>query len=100
MLSPLLYNLFTHNCLAAHYSNTIIKFADTTVAGLITDDNETCYRVEGQRPGSVVPGQQPLPQRQENKGADCGLQETERIQINEAVVERIKSFKYLGVYII
>ena len=33
MLSPLLYSLFTHGCVATHASNSIIKFAnDTTVA--------------------------------------------------------------------
>ena len=33
VLSPLLYSLFTHDCMAKHNSNTIIKFADnTTVA--------------------------------------------------------------------
>jgi hypothetical protein len=37
-LSPLLYSLFTYNCMAKHDSNTIIKFADdTTVVGLITN---------------------------------------------------------------
>ena len=42
MLSPLLYSLFTHDCVAKHNSNTIIKFADdTTVVGLINDNNET-----------------------------------------------------------
>ena len=45
MLSPLLYSLFTHNCIARHDSNTIIKFADdTTVVGHITDNDETAYR--------------------------------------------------------
>ena len=47
VLSPLLYSLFTHNCMARHDSNTIIKFADdTTVVGLITDNDETAYREE------------------------------------------------------
>ena len=47
VLSPLLYSLFTHDCMARHDSNTIIKFADdTTVVGLITDNNETAYREE------------------------------------------------------
>jgi hypothetical protein len=46
VLSPLLYFLFTHDCIAAHDSNTIIKFADMTVVGLITDDNEAAYREE------------------------------------------------------
>ena len=45
MLSPLLYSPFTHDYMAKHNSNTIIKFADdTTVVGLINDD--TAYREE------------------------------------------------------
>ena len=47
VLSPLLYSLFTHDCVAKHESNTIIKFADdTTVVGLITNNDETAYREE------------------------------------------------------
>ena len=47
MLSPLLYSLFTHDCTARHDSKTIIKFADdTTVVGLITNNDETAYREE------------------------------------------------------
>ena len=39
--------LFTHNCMARHDANTIIKLADdTTVVGLITDNDETAYREE------------------------------------------------------
>ncbi|KAI4874761.1 hypothetical protein NFI96_005250 [Prochilodus magdalenae] len=42
VLSPLLYSLFTHDCVARHTSNTIFKFADdTTILGLITDGDET-----------------------------------------------------------
>ena len=38
VLSPLLYILFTHDCVVTHDSKTIIKFADdSTVAGLITN---------------------------------------------------------------
>jgi hypothetical protein len=45
--SPLLYSLFTHDCTARHDTNTISKFAnDTTVVGLITDNDETAYREE------------------------------------------------------
>jgi gmma-aminobutyric acid receptor subunit gamma/cGMP-dependent protein kinase 2 len=44
VLRPLLYSLFTHDCVAKHDSNTIIKFAHyTTVIGLITDNDETAY---------------------------------------------------------
>jgi hypothetical protein len=40
VLRPLLYSLFTHDCMARHDSNTI-KFADdTTVVGLISDNDE------------------------------------------------------------
>jgi hypothetical protein len=47
VLCPLLYSLFTHNCVAAHNSNTVTKFADnTTVVGLISGDDETTYREE------------------------------------------------------
>ena len=45
VLSPLLYSLLTHDCVATHSSNTIIKFADdTTAIGLITGNNERAYR--------------------------------------------------------
>ena len=47
VLSPLLYSLFTHDCLAKHTSNSIIKFADdTTAVGLISNNDETAYREE------------------------------------------------------
>ena len=47
VLSPLLYFLFTHDCVTLHDSNTTIKFADDTIVlGLITDNDETAYREE------------------------------------------------------
>lgn len=48
VLSPLLYFLFTHNCVSLHDTNSIIKFADdTTVVGLITNNDKSAYREEG-----------------------------------------------------
>ena len=42
ILSPLLYSLFTHECMATHASNSITMFADdTTVVGLITKDRKS-----------------------------------------------------------
>jgi hypothetical protein len=79
-----------------HDSNTIAKFADdTTVVGLITDNDETAYREEV-RPGSVMPGQQPLPQCEQDTGDDRGLQEKvgRTGPINGAVVESVESFKF------
>ena len=47
VLSPLLYSVFTYDCVATHISNSIIKFADcTTVVGLITNKDGTAYREE------------------------------------------------------
>ncbi len=47
VLSPILYSLYTHDCTATHSSNVIVKFADdTTVIGLITDNDETAYTEE------------------------------------------------------
>jgi hypothetical protein len=47
VLSLLLYSLFTHDSMARHDFNTIMKFVgDTTVVGLITDNDETAYREE------------------------------------------------------
>ena len=48
MLSTILYSLFTHDSMATHASNSITKFSDdTTVVGLITNNDETAYREEG-----------------------------------------------------
>jgi hypothetical protein len=42
VFSPLLYSLFTHDCVTMHTSNSIIKFADdTTVVCLIANNDET-----------------------------------------------------------
>ncbi|WP_368732376.1 reverse transcriptase domain-containing protein, partial [Chitinophaga agrisoli] len=44
VLSPLLYSLYTHDCLANSNTTTIIKFADDTVVmGLISNNNEMDY---------------------------------------------------------
>jgi len=45
--SPLLYALYTHDFVATHGSNTILKFTDdTTILGLINNNDETAYREE------------------------------------------------------
>ncbi len=47
VLSPLLFTLLTHDCTAKFSFNHIIKFADdTTVVGLISNNDETHYREE------------------------------------------------------
>ena len=47
VLSPLLFTLFTNDCISHHPSIHVIKFSDdTTVVGLITDGDESIYRAE------------------------------------------------------
>jgi len=44
--NPVLYSVYTYDCTATNSSNIIVKFADnTTVVVLITNSNETAYRV-------------------------------------------------------
>ena len=60
VLSPLQYSMYTHDCMASHSSNSLIKSADdTTVVGLITNNDEMAYREEVGTDG-VVPGKKPL----------------------------------------
>ncbi|KAI4895212.1 hypothetical protein NFI96_018500 [Prochilodus magdalenae] len=75
VLKPLLYSLFTHDCVARHTSNTIFKFADdTTILGLITDGDETTETRKLQR--FHFP-----------------------LYINGAEVERVSSARFLGVHL-
>jgi hypothetical protein len=75
VLSPLLYSLFTHDCVAKHNSNTIIKFVDdSTVVGLIkTKEVIVDYRKSRAKHFPIL--------------------------TDEAVVEQVESFKFLGVHI-
>ncbi len=48
--SPLLYSLYTHDCVSSHSSTSIIKFADDTVVlGLISNNDETANLDEVER---------------------------------------------------
>ncbi len=50
VLSPLLYSLYTHDCVSSHSSTSIVKFADDTVVlGLINNNDETAYLDEVER---------------------------------------------------
>ncbi len=76
VLSPLLYSLYTHDCTATHSSNVIVKFADdTTVIGLITDNDETAYREEV---STLTKWCQENHLSLKDQGAGGGLQEREQ----------------------
>ncbi|KAI3377275.1 hypothetical protein L3Q82_009175 [Scortum barcoo] len=71
-----LYSLFTHDCMATHSSNTINKFTDVkTVISPITGNDEMVYREEVRALTSWCQDNNLPSQRQQNKGADSGLQE-------------------------
>ena len=104
VLRPLLYSLFNHDCMVRYDSNTIIKFADdTTVVGLITDNNETAYREEVRDLAvwcqdnnlslNVIKTKEMI--------VDYRKKRTEHapILIDGAAVEQVESFKFLGVHI-
>jgi hypothetical protein len=104
VLNPILYSLFTHDCVAKHESNTIIKFADdTTLVGLITNNDEAAY-------GEEV---RDLALRSQDKNLLLNVSKTKElivdyrkrqaehapINIDGAVMEWVESFKFLGVHI-
>lgn len=106
VLSPLLYSLCTHDCVTAYDSNTIIKFADdTTVVGLIRGNDETAYRAEVQRMIGWCADNNLVLNTQKTKEIIVDFRRTQSqahapIYINEVTVERVSSFKFLGVYMI
>ncbi|KAI4885591.1 hypothetical protein NFI96_030073, partial [Prochilodus magdalenae] len=105
VLSPLLYTLFTYDCVASQSNTSIIKFADdTTVIRLITGGDETAYRREvaelvdwcdynslslntDKTKEMIV---DPRRRRQELHTP---------LFIGGTEVERVKTFKFLGVHI-
>ena len=87
-----------------HNSNSIIKFADdTTVVGLITDNDETAYREEV-RDLAVWCQANNLSlnvSKTKEMTVDYRKKRAEQapIDIDGAVVERVESFKFLVVHI-
>ncbi len=100
VLSPLLYSLYTHDCVSSHSSTSIIKFADDTVVlGLISNNNETAYLDEVEQT-SVCSS------LNVSKTKELIVDFRKRQQrpytplmISGTPVERMSSFKYLSVNI-
>ncbi len=102
ILSPLLYSLYTHDCTATHSSNVIVKFAnDTTVIGLITNNNETAYREEVSTLTKWCQENHLSLNIDKTKElvVDYRRQSREHTPITMTPVERVNSFKFLGVHI-
>ncbi len=105
VLSPLLYSLYTHDCMSSHSSTSIVKFADDTVVlGLISNNDETTYLDEVERLTSWC--QDNSLSLNVTKTIELIVDFRKRQQrpytplmISGTPVERVNSFKYLGVNI-
>ncbi len=104
VLSPLLYSLYTHDCAATHSSNVIVKFADnTTVIGLITDNDETAYREEMSTLTKWCQENHLSLNIDKTKELVVDFRRQSRkhtpITIDKTPAERVNSFKFLGIHI-
>ncbi|KAI5618092.1 gastrula zinc finger protein XlCGF28.1-like [Silurus asotus] len=105
VLSPLLYSLYTHDCVATSNSTTIIKFADdTVVVGLISNNDETAYLQEVKNLERWCQENNLLLNVSKTKEliVDFSTKQERSYQplnICGTPVERVDSFRYLGVHI-
>uniref|UniRef100_A0A9J8BEP8 Reverse transcriptase domain-containing protein n=1 Tax=Cyprinus carpio carpio TaxID=630221 RepID=A0A9J8BEP8_CYPCA len=105
VLSPLLYSLYTHDCVSSHSSTSIIKFADDTVVlGLIHNNNETAYLVEVEKLTSWCQDNCLSLNVSKTKELIVDFRKRQQqpytpLMISGTPVERVSSFKYLGVNI-
>ncbi|TWW54373.1 hypothetical protein D4764_0016270 [Takifugu flavidus] len=104
MLSPLHFTLLTQDCVPSYNTNHIIKFVDnTTVVGLITNNNKVACRCEVSQ----------LVQWCKDNNFFLNIEKTKEmvidfrrgpplyppLTINSAAVERVSSTMFLGVHI-
>uniref|UniRef100_A0AAR2JVL9 Reverse transcriptase domain-containing protein n=1 Tax=Pygocentrus nattereri TaxID=42514 RepID=A0AAR2JVL9_PYGNA len=105
VLSPLLFSLFTHDCVPLHTSNILIKFADdTTVVGHIRNNDESAYREEIQHLTSWCTTNNLILNTGKTKELIVDYRKTKGcthspVYINGAEVERVSSFRFLGIHI-
>ena len=104
VLSPLLYSLFTHDCVAMYASNSIIKFADdTTLVGFITTKDKTACSVEVRALGVWCQENNLSLTVNKTKKMIVDFRKQQReltlIHIDGTAVKKVKSFKFLCVHI-
>ncbi len=104
-LSPLLFTLLTQDCTAKFSSNHIIKFADdTTVVGLISNNDETHYREEVAQLAEWCGANNLSLNVEKTKEVVLDFRRRNSIDhppltIDSSTVERVSSTKFLGVHI-
>ncbi len=105
VLSPLIYSLYTHDCVSSHSSTSIVQFADDTVVlGLISNNDETAYLDEVERLTSWCQDNCLSLNVSKTKELIVDFRERQQrpyslLMISGTPVERVSSFKYLGVNI-
>ncbi len=101
---PLLYSLYTHDCVSSHSSTSIVKFADDTVVlGLIFNNDEAAYLDEVERLTSWCQDNCLSLNVSKTKELMDFRKRQQRpytpLMISGTPVEWVSSFKYLGVNI-
>ncbi|MCI4377478.1 hypothetical protein PGIGA_G00204120 [Pangasianodon gigas] len=105
VLSPLLYSLYTSDCMATHGSSKLVKFADNTVVvGLITNNDEKAYLEEVNILSTWCRNNNLSLNITKTKEmiVDYGKKQVRNyspLLIKGATVERVRNFKYLGVHL-
>ncbi len=105
VLSPLLYSLYTHDCVSSHSSTSIIKLADDTVVlGIISNSDEAAYLHEVERLTSWCQDNCLSLNVSKTKELIVDFRKRQQrpytpLMISGTPVERVSSFKYLGVNI-
>ncbi len=97
--------LFTNDCQVTYDSNVLVKFADdTTVIGLIENNNEVAYREEIQNLTAWCDTNNLVLNIRKTKEIIVDFRTTKKIThtpltIKDEAVERVHSYKFLGVTI-
>uniref|UniRef100_A0A3B4FGV2 Reverse transcriptase domain-containing protein n=1 Tax=Pundamilia nyererei TaxID=303518 RepID=A0A3B4FGV2_9CICH len=105
VLSTLLYSLYTYDCVATSDTTSIVKFADdTAVVGLISDNIETAYLEEIRNLETWCQENNLLLNIRKTKEliVDFTTKQARNYKpliISGTPVERVDSFRYLGVHI-
>ena len=100
-LSPQLYSIFTHDCIAEHPKSLVVKFADdTTVTGLISGNDESHYRAQIDTIVNWCDANNLLLNVTKTKEMVIDFRKIKTpilpLTINGTIVEQVSSFKFLG----
>uniref|UniRef100_A0A3B3BMW9 Alkylated DNA repair protein AlkB homologue 8 N-terminal domain-containing protein n=1 Tax=Oryzias melastigma TaxID=30732 RepID=A0A3B3BMW9_ORYME len=97
--------LFTHDCSAIHPTNMVVKFADdTTIVGLISNNDETHYREEIQHLTGWCTDNNLVLNTSKTKEVIVDFRRSKKVEhipllIHGEEVERVDHIKFLGIHI-